>query len=164
MVGGLFPEAFANTVRNRGCLILRGVVSEDEAINFEASLEDYVQRHPVVGGHPSKKPAAWNVFWTQPQVQFRSHPAVMESMRAVSYHWYTSTPIDFAGQVVYPDRIRIRYPSDDPEKFPLSPHLDSGAIERWEDDINRKKLCGYFRRQVGRLGRVGSAVSCELQN
>jgi hypothetical protein len=40
-------------------------------------------------------------------------------------------PIDndrFDNQVVYPDRIRIRYPSDDPNAFPLAPHLDSGSI------------------------------------
>ncbi|KAL4801802.1 hypothetical protein BDV18DRAFT_164612 [Aspergillus unguis] len=146
--GGLLPESFADTVRDRGCVILRNVVSEEQAVAWEASLKSYVQRHPGVGGHPKHKPAAWNVFWTPAQVQIRSHPAVLEAMRAISHLWHVadpSTPIDFDTQVVYPDRIRIRYPSDDPGQFPLSPHLDSGAIERWEDEVNRAAFDAIFQ-------------------
>ncbi|OQE14703.1 hypothetical protein PENSTE_c033G03678 [Penicillium steckii] len=146
--GGLLPGVFADTVRERGCVILRNVVSEEQAVAWEASLRGYVQRHPGVGGHPEHKPAAWNVFWTPAQVQIRSHPAVIDAMRAVSRLWHVSdpsTPIDFDTQVVYPDRIRIRYPSNDPGQFPLAPHLDSGAIERWEDDVNRETFDAIFQ-------------------
>ncbi|CAI7644266.1 unnamed protein product [Penicillium discolor] len=146
--GGLLPDAFADLVRERGCVILRNVVSEQQATAWETSLKDYVSRHPGVGGHPAKKPAAWNVFWTPAQVQMRSHPDVLQAMRSVSRLWHSndpSIPIDFDSQVVYPDRMRIRYPSDDPEQFPLALHLDSGAIERWEDEINRQNFDAIFQ-------------------
>ncbi|KAJ6003492.1 Protein of unknown function DUF1479 [Penicillium sp. IBT 35674x] len=145
--GGLLPEGFVNLVRDRGCVILRNVVSEEQAKAWEASLKDYTCRHPAVGGHPQSNPAAWNLFWTPAQVEMRSHPAVMEAMRSVSRLWHAppSAPIDFDSQVVYPDRIRIRYPSDDPGQFPLAPHLDSGAIERWEDEVNRKNFDAIFQ-------------------
>ncbi|KAL4738268.1 hypothetical protein BDV11DRAFT_171191 [Aspergillus similis] len=146
--GGILPDAFADLVRDRGCVILRNVVSEEQAKAWEASLKEYVHRHPGVGGHPARRPAAWNVFWTPAQVQIRSHPAVLEAMRSVSRLWHLTdpeTPIDLDTQVVYPDRIRIRYPSDDPEQFPLAPHLDSGAIERWEDEDNRGVFEAIFR-------------------
>ncbi|KAH8648690.1 hypothetical protein BX600DRAFT_503050 [Xylariales sp. PMI_506] len=145
--GGIFPDSFAELVRERGCVILRNVVSEEQATLWEASLKDYVERHPGVGGFPRERPAGWNIFWTPAQVQMRSHPAVLEAMRCVSRLWHTTNPatlIDLDSQVVYPDRIRIRYPSDDPNQFPLAPHLDSGAIERWEDEINRRNYAAIF--------------------
>lgn len=134
-------------MRERGCLILRNVVSEEQATIWEASLKDYTRRHPGVGGYPRDKPAGWNIFWTPAQVQIRSHPSVIEAMKSVSRLWQASdptTPIDLDSQVVYPDRIRIRYPTQDPDQFPLQPHLDSGAIERWEDEENRKNFSAIF--------------------
>ncbi|KAF7550281.1 hypothetical protein G7Z17_g5838 [Cylindrodendrum hubeiense] len=145
--GGKLPPAFADLVRERGCVILRGVVSEEQATAWESSLKTYVKRHPNVGGHPKHLPVAWNVFWTKAQMEMRSHPAVLEAMKSVSRLWHAAdpqTPIDFDSQVVYPDRIRIRYPSDDSSQFPLAPHLDSGAIERWEDKVNRENYRAIF--------------------
>ncbi|RMJ14314.1 hypothetical protein CDV36_006030 [Fusarium kuroshium] len=127
--GGLLPPAFADLVRDRGCVILRGVVSEEQATAWETSLKEYVQKHPNVGGHPRKRPAAWNVFWTKAQMESRSHPAVLEAMRSVSRLWHVqdlNTSIDFDRQ------------------FPLDPHLDSGAIERWEDPTNRENYREIF--------------------
>lgn len=114
---------------------------------WETSLKDYVRRHPDVGGYPVDKPAGWNIFWTEAQVQMRTHPEVLKAMKSVSRLLHVSDPsalIDFDSQVVYSDRIRIRYPSDDPGQFPLAPHLDSGAIERWEDDENRMNFASIF--------------------
>jgi hypothetical protein len=131
--GCRLPEGLADTVRERGCVILRGVVPEEQATAWEADLKDYAKRHPGVGDHPEEKPAAWNVYWTKAQVEMRSHPRVLEAMRCVSRLWHVSdpnSPIDLDSQVVYADRIRIRYPTMEPGKFPLAPHLDSGAIAR----------------------------------
>ncbi|KAJ8106831.1 hypothetical protein OPT61_g9281 [Boeremia exigua] len=145
--GGLLPPDLANLVRERGCIILRGVVPEAEATGWETSLKDYVARHPGVGGHPVNRPAAWNTFWTKAQMEIRSHPRVLEAMRSVSKLWHVSDPntlIDLDSQVVYPDRIRIRYPTVEPGQFPLPPHLDSGGIERWEDEENRRNYTRIF--------------------
>ncbi|KAF5602357.1 DUF1479 domain-containing protein [Fusarium pseudocircinatum] len=145
--GGKLPDDFTKLVHERGCLILRNVVSEEQAVGWETSLKDYTKRHPGVGGHPHHKPAAWNVFWTKAQMEMRTHPRVLEAMRCVSRLWHVSDstiPIDLDSQVIYPDRIRIRYPSNDPGQFPLNPHMDSGAIERWEDEENRKNYASIF--------------------
>ncbi|KLP19070.1 DUF1479 domain protein [Fusarium fujikuroi] len=145
--GGKLPDDFTKLVHERGCVILRNVVSEEQAVSWETSLKDYTKRHPGVGGHPHHKPAAWNVFWTKAQMEMRTHPRVLEAMRCVSRLWHVSDPtipIDLDSQVIYPDRIRIRYPSNDPGQFPLDPHMDSGAIERWEDDENRKNYAAIF--------------------
>ncbi|GAB7333650.1 hypothetical protein MBLNU13_g05208t1 [Cladosporium sp. NU13] len=145
--GNTFPPDLTNLIRERGCVILRNVVSEEQAVEWESSLREYTKRHPQVGGHPKARPAAWNLFWTKAQMEMRSHPRVLEAMSCVSRLWHTAdpaAPIDFDSQIVYPDRIRIRYPSLDPGQFPLDPHLDSGAIERWEDPENLKNYRAIF--------------------
>lgn len=81
-------------------------------------------------------------------MEIRTHPAVLEVMKSVSTLWNVSDPsipIDLESQIVYPDRIGIRYPSEDTNQFPLAPHLDSGATERWEDPENRKSYAAIFQ-------------------
>ena len=48
--------------------------------------------------------------------------------------WHTSEPsddIDLSIPISYFDRLRIRIPGD--QSFKLGPHVDGGAVERWED-------------------------------
>ena len=98
--------------------------------------------------YPKQRPAAWNAYWTKAQVEMRSHPAVIKAAECVSKLWHVSDPstmVDLDNRIVYPDRFRIRYPTTDPAQFPLAAHLDSGSIERWEDETYRKKkLCVYI--------------------
>lgn len=127
-------------------MILRNVVSEEQASAWEAQLKDYTQRHKSVGGYPVNNPQNWSLWWTPAQVQIRSHPRVLQAMDCVSQLWHVSDhtlPVDLASQVVYPDRFRIRYPSREAE-YTLPAHLDSGAIERWEDVENRENYRAIF--------------------
>lgn len=133
-------------MRDRGCLILRNVVSETQATAWETDLKEYTKRNPNAGGYPKYDPQTWNLWWTPPQVQIRSHERVMLAMDCVSKLWHVaddSLPIDLASQVVYPDRFRIRHPSKDAE-FTLPAHLDSGGIERWECPTNRSNFQSIF--------------------
>ena len=144
--GGELPPDFIKHVHERGCVILRNVIPEEQAVAWETELKEYTRRHPEVGGYPKHKPASWSTWWTRPQVQIRSHPAVLEAMQTVSRLWHVTdenTPIDLDSQVVYPDRMRIRYPSKEGE-YTLPAHLDSGSIERWEDPVNRSNFQAIF--------------------
>jgi hypothetical protein len=94
-------------------VILRNVVSEEQATRWEAELKKYTQAHSGVGGFPSDNPQIWSLWWTRPQVEIRSHERVLEATNAVSKLWHTSdpsAPIDLTTQVAYADRFRIRYP------------------------------------------------------
>ncbi|KAL4791604.1 hypothetical protein BDV19DRAFT_392949 [Aspergillus venezuelensis] len=144
--GGELPPSFASLVRERGCVILRGVVEKSQAEAWESELKDYTRRHRGVGGFPKDNPQNWSLWWTPPQVQIRSHPAVLEAMNCVSKLWRVndpSVPIDLSSQVTYADRFRIRHPSKEAE-YTLPAHLDSGATERWEDEENRKNFAAIF--------------------
>ncbi|KAL5385987.1 hypothetical protein DPSP01_004423 [Paraphaeosphaeria sporulosa] len=141
MNGGTLPPDFAKLVRERGCVILRNVVPEEQAVKWEQDLVDYTNRHKNSG-----TPKFWSLYWTPPQVQIRSHPKVMEAMNCISQLWTVtdpSIPIDLTSQVVYPDRFRIRLPSKEAE-YVLPAHLDSGATERWEDEANRSNYAAIF--------------------
>lgn len=112
--GGRIPEGLEETVRRTGCVILRGVVSVEEASNWEKSLKSYTKKHPNVAGYPIHDPQNFSLFWTPAQVQIRSHPRVLEAMDAVSQLWHVSDDeklFDFSTQVVYADRFRIRHPT-----------------------------------------------------
>lgn len=139
-----FPPGLIDLIRDRGCVILRNVVSEADARAWEAELKEYTRRHPRVGGYPAHDPQNWSLWWTRPQVQIRSHPRVLEAMRIVSKLWHVSdcVPVDLDSQVAYPDRFRIRHPSKD--EYPLPAHLDSGSIERWECPQNRSNFQKIF--------------------
>jgi hypothetical protein len=145
-VGGKLPKDFADLVRDRGCVILRNVIPENQAVQWEKELIDYTERHPEVGGIPVHKPQNWSLWWTPPQVQIRSHPRVLQAMSCVSQLWKVNDPtlpVDLTSQVAYPDRFRVRNPSKDAE-YTLPYHLDSGAIERWEDPVNRSNYDTIF--------------------
>lgn len=119
---------------------------EAQATAWEAELGEYTRKHRAVGGYPADNPQNWSLWWTRPQVQIRSHPRVLAAMGCVSQLWRVDDndlPVDLASQVVYPDRFRIRYPSRDAE-YTLPAHLDSGAIERWEDPENRANFAAVF--------------------
>ncbi|CAK7201233.1 hypothetical protein SEUCBS139899_003936 [Sporothrix eucalyptigena] len=140
------PPAFADLVRERGCVVLRNVVPEAQATAWEAELIEYTRTHPNVGGFPVEDPQNWSLWWTRPQVQIRSHPRVLAAMACVSRLWHVadpSLPVDLGAQVMYPDRFRIRHPSPN-EAYTLPAHLDSGAIERWEDPANRANFAAIF--------------------
>lgn len=132
---GHLPEGLAEQVRHTGCVIIRGVVPEEQATKWESDLRDYTKRHPKIAGFPKHDPQNFSLFWTPSQVQIRSHPQVLKAMHSVSKLWHLSRDdglFDMSSQVVYADRFRIRHPSLDSE-YTLNAHQDSGAIERWED-------------------------------
>lgn len=143
---GELPQGFADLVRERGCCILRNVVPRSQAEKWEADLKDYISRHRSIGGLPPHNPQMWQLYWTKPQVEIRSHENVLKAMSSVSKLWHVTDPtlpIDLASQVVYPDRFRIRTPSKDKE-YTLNHHLDSGGIERWEDPEYRSCYQAIF--------------------
>lgn len=102
-----------DVVHETGCLVIRNVVPEQQALDWEEGLRQYAKRHPKVLGFPSHNPQTYSLYWTPSQVQIRSHPKVMKAMDAVSRLWHITRDdslFDLSSQVVYADRYRIRRP------------------------------------------------------
>ncbi|KAK4496205.1 hypothetical protein PRZ48_012185 [Zasmidium cellare] len=136
--GGKIPDNVAEEAKHAGCVLFRGVIPEEQALKWKQELKDYTLRHRAVGGRPLSNPTFWLLYWTRPQVQARSHPEILRAMNSVMKLWHVeddSLPIDMDSQVHYADRFRIRRAGD--KEYSLKAHLDSSAIERWEDPTYR---------------------------
>lgn len=133
------PQEFADLFKQRGAIMIDGLIPEETIDTWFQELVDFCKEHPETAGYTFPNPASWyNVFWSKPQVEARSHPNMQKLMNLMSKQFYVKDPntlIDLDTQIVYGDRIRIREPGT---KAKLSLHLDSSSIERWEDDNFRK--------------------------
>ncbi|KAF9233173.1 hypothetical protein BU15DRAFT_54284 [Melanogaster broomeanus] len=131
----LTPEEL-DGIRRKGTVVIRGVVDPKEASGWKTALEEFVRANPHVDGFPEGDKQFFNLYWTRPQVQARAHPNVLKASTWLNnlYHaksGKTFEGVDLSVPLVYADRFRIRHPATDWPAFP--PHVDGGAIERWED-------------------------------
>ncbi|KAF9638524.1 putative duf1479-domain-containing protein [Lasiodiplodia theobromae] len=130
---GQFPSTLADEIRNRGCCVVKNVVSAEQALKWKKAMLDYVHSHPDVTGFPEEKPTLWKVYWTPAQVEARSHPNMIKAQVAVSQLYTVGSSdvnIDLKSQAMYADRFRVREAG---AVHALPEHLDNGSIERWED-------------------------------
>ncbi|CDK25249.1 unnamed protein product [Kuraishia capsulata CBS 1993] len=132
------PDEYKKLLKERGCLIIRGVYSQEQALNWKKDFVDYLKSHPGLTGHPKGSPSNWFVHWSRTQVEARSHPRTIQLMKAVGKVYENDDPdalVDMSSQVVYPDRLRVRQPG---KQVTLNLHVDSSSIERWEDPSYRE--------------------------
>ncbi|CDS03655.1 hypothetical protein LRAMOSA01057 [Lichtheimia ramosa] len=134
--GGRLPTKLLSEIRKRGAVVVRNVVDRQEAAEYKASIQEYIQRHrPYLTGFPEDNPQVWELYWTKAQAKARGHPNFNTTAIALNHLWHTNgnqdVPIDLTKNITYCDRLRIREPSDG--QFQLQGHLDGGSLERWED-------------------------------
>ncbi|KAL6696523.1 hypothetical protein J3F84DRAFT_370355 [Trichoderma pleuroticola] len=130
-------------IKKRGVVVVHGVIPEGEAREYKARVEEYVKQNPHTRAFPAHDPQVYELYWSEPQIQARSHPSMLKVQKhLMSDFWHTSSPsaqISLDIPLSYADRLRIRQPGD--AAFALGPHIDGGSVERWEKD-------GYGRGHV----------------
>ncbi|KAG7913632.1 uncharacterized protein OGAPODRAFT_16706 [Ogataea polymorpha] len=135
---GGFTEEMTSLIHARGCLIIRDVIDDEQCNQWREDTKKYIESHPGITGTPRTGVTSnWFIHWSKAQVEARSHPRMVQLMKAVGKLYKNNDPdalLDMDSQVVYADRLRIRYPGRD-STLPL--HLDSSSIERWEDEQYR---------------------------
>ncbi|CAO3612847.1 unnamed protein product [Cunninghamella echinulata] len=136
---GRLPDAIAQLVKKRGGLVVRGILERDQALQYKEDIKNYIQAHrDDITGFPEDKPQVWELYWSTSQVAARGNENFNTATLALGQLWHAdpSTPIDFTKNVTYCDRLRIRETGD--SSFTLGEHIDSGSVERWEDETYRK--------------------------
>mmetsp|Transcript_133071 Transcript_133071/g.315418 ORF Transcript_133071/g.315418 Transcript_133071/m.315418 type:complete len:419 (+) Transcript_133071:45-1301(+) len=135
---GRFPEDLAAQVRERGCVVVRQVVSASEALQAKAATEQYIAANPdKMLGFPKTAPMVWEVYWAKEQLKMRGHPNMLATQTALNRLWHCENgAVDVDRPLTYCDRLRIRKAGD--TSFTLGPHVDGGSTERWEDEEYRK--------------------------
>ncbi|KAL8720792.1 MAG: hypothetical protein Q9225_002387 [Loekoesia sp. 1 TL-2023] len=136
---------FRDALHKRGVAVIRGVVSEKEALDWKELVQRYIRSNPSTRGFPSANPAVYELYWSPSQILARAHPNILEAQKFLMSHWrrtpsstsssnnsITATFISTSHPVAYADRLRIRQPGD--SGFALGPHIDGGSCERWEEN------------------------------
>ncbi|EAU85169.2 DUF1479 domain-containing protein [Coprinopsis cinerea okayama7 len=130
-------------IRRVGTVVIQDIVDDNEAIAWRESLKAFVKDNPDVEGSPEEDKQFFQLYWTRAQVQARSHPNVLAATVWLNklYHvkdekLMEAEGVDLSTPLTYADRFRIRHPNNLWPGFP--PHVDGGAIERWEDPSFRK--------------------------
>ncbi|KAG6337106.1 hypothetical protein ID866_1980 [Astraeus odoratus] len=140
----LTPEQL-DVIRQKGCVVIRGVVDSVEAVQWKADLDEFIKNNPHAPGSPEGDKQFFDLYWTPSQVKARAHPNVLKVNAWLNNNLYrcksgkTIEGVDLSVPLTYADRFRIRHPGRQWDIHP--PHIDGPTIERWED--------GNLRRYYG---------------
>jgi hypothetical protein len=127
-------------IRRIGTVVIQDVVDDKDARGWQVSLKDFVKANPDVSGFPADDKQFFELYWTKPQVEARSHPNVLAASAWLNNLYQISAHssiegVDLSTPLTYADRFRMRHPGGGWTFF--SPHIDGGAIERWQDPAFR---------------------------
>ena len=144
IAGGSVPSDVVAAVRRRGCAVVRGTFDRDRAEAWDRQLVDYVETNRfaetyrwiddgVFGGLAAGVPPIFPIYWSRPQLEAREHPNMVATRRFLNGFWKHESQgrvwFDPDRDSAYPDRVRRRPPGTTSDG--LSPHTDSGSVERW---------------------------------
>ena len=151
---GIVSNQEKEALKRCGCAIIQNVFPRSQATQWyedaRAYLEEnnyYTQEVPegldhYFGELGASKPQIFNIFWSKTQILARQHENMQKTCAFLNSFWNANdehgNPLFLPEyQTVYADRIRMREPGD--KTLGLSPHIDSGSVERWLDVNYREK-------------------------
>ncbi len=154
-------DAQKDLIRQRGCVVIRNVFDDARVNDWNAELGEYFATNHYLeklkkGGAvdnyfntlSSAKPQIYGVFWSRPQMEARTDPAMAQAKSFLNRLWRFERPegpvFNPDQDLLYADRVRFRQPGD--ASLGLSAHVDAGSIERWIDPAYRDKV---FRQVFG---------------
>jgi hypothetical protein len=144
IAAGTVPAEQVEAVRRRGCAIVKGTFDRQRAEGWDAELVSYLDRNNfagkykylddgIFGGLAAAKPSIFPIYWSRPQMEAREDANMVAVRGFLNSFWKHESEgrvwFDPARDTAYPDRVRRREPGT--SSGGLSPHTDSGSIERW---------------------------------
>ena len=141
---GAVSDVARARIRERGCVIVRGVFPRSVATGWFDELGEYLDKNRYEEREVAKRsldryfsaltsgqPQIFNVYWSKPQVQARQDSKLAETRGFLNRLWRYEAAFDPDRECTYADRVRRRQPGD--KTLGLSPHMDAGTVERWID-------------------------------
>lgn len=147
---GLVSGTVRDLIRQRGCVIIRGVFERQLAAEWNERIGRYIDRNDYETRAAARagldqyfsslaagRPQIFGLYWSKPQIEARQHPNLDLTRRFLNNLWDCQSGeggesvFDPDRQFNYADRLRRREPGD--RSLGLSPHCDGGSIERWCD-------------------------------
>ena len=144
IAAGTVPAETRQAIRRTGVAVVRGTFPRAQAERWDTELAEYLAVNrfaetyqgpadDVFAGLASSQPQIYPVYWSKPQIQARQHEHMAATRTFLNSFWRNESEgrvwFDPARDTAYPDRIRRRPPNSG--SLGLSPHTDSGSVERW---------------------------------
>jgi hypothetical protein len=140
---GTVPDETLGLLRRRGCLVVRGHFSRDQALAWDRNIVDYVESNQFFERYRGpgddffasvdSKPEIYPIYWSPTQMQARQHDRMARVQAFLNNRWKHESGgvqwFDPTRYLLYPDRIRRRPPGTD--SAGLGPHLDPGTLDLW---------------------------------
>ncbi|WP_341947563.1 YbiU family protein [Microbacterium sp. LWH11-1.2] len=141
---GTVPQETIDLIHRRGCAVVRGQVSPEQATEWDRSLVEYVDSNDFMskyrgpgddffGNLDASKPEIYPIYWSTAQMEARQHEHTAKVQSFLNRMWKSEsrgvTWFDPDQDSMYPDRIRRRPPGTSSNG--LGAHTDSGSVERW---------------------------------
>ncbi len=147
-------------LKRRGCVVIRGHFSREQATGWDASIVDYVESNQFFEnyrgpgddffGSVGSKPEIYPIYWSPAQMEARTSEPMSAVQSLLNSLWRSESE----GQVwfdpdrdsLYPDRIRRRPPGAD--SAGLGTHLDPGTLDLWMTQAYQKAFRHLFDGSV----------------
>jgi hypothetical protein len=144
IASGSVRDDVRDAITRRGCAVVRRTFPAEQARAWDAELAAYTDRNRfadtyraiddgVFGGLAAGQPPIYPIYWSLPQIQARQDEAMSVVRRFLNGFWKHESLgrvwFDPERDADYPDRVRRRPPGSN--SAGLSPHTDSGSVERW---------------------------------
>jgi hypothetical protein len=140
---GNVPARALARLRERGCLVVRGHFSRDQALAWDQGIVDYVEGNRFFEtyrgpgddffGSVGSRPEIYPVYWSTAQMQARQSERMARVQAFLNRLWKHESQgarwFDPDRDSLYPDRIRRRPPGTD--SAGLGTHLDPGTLDLW---------------------------------
>jgi hypothetical protein len=137
------PAQARALLRRRGCLVVRGHFSREQALAWDRDIVDYVESNRFFQTYRGpgddffasvgSRPEIYPIYWSPAQMQARQSDRMARVQAFLNRQWEHQSGdvqwFDPDRYLLYPDRIRRRPPGAD--SAGLRPHLDPGTLDLW---------------------------------
>lgn len=141
-------EGSKQRIKAAGCLVVRGVFSEEEATDLYHDIKQYWAENPGIQGWPEDNPSVYRLYYSPTQVRARTHPHQLQLQKALNELWRDDSSRSSSDPLLYSDAIRVRPPGQ--PFIGLGPHIDAGSLSRWADptyrEVYREIFSGFPER------------------
>lgn len=123
-------------VKSTGCLIIRGVIPQDETKELYKQLRGYIaDNKPLIGGWPADNITIFSLYNSPVQNTIRTHPDHLRVQKTLNTLWHDDSGASSPDPMIYLDAVRDRPPRQ--AFLGLGPHIDAGSLCRWAEPVYR---------------------------
>lgn len=175
IAAGTVPAETVDLIHRRGCAVVRGQVPAEQALGWDASLVEYLDRNDFAGVYrgpaddffgtlEASAPEIYPIYWSAAQMEARQHENTAKVQSFLNGMWKSEsrgvTWFDPDQDSMYPDRIRRRPPGA--TSGGLSGHTDSGSVERWLTPAYQQVFAPLFDGDVDAYDPWDAAYRTEV--